>query len=132
MSYTLIIMLVGMVALELFAVPFATMFGLSGETQELCIQAMRIVSLSFLFAGANVAYQGIFQALDAGLESLIISVCRQFLFVVPVAWGFSRLARQSIEYMGWVWSTFLIAELLSAVIASIFMMRINKKVIRKL
>lgn len=132
MGYTLIIMLVGMIALEIFAGPFAAMFGLSGETQELCVQAMRIVSLSFLFAGANVAYQGIFQALDAGLESLIISVCRQFLFVLPVAWGFSLLARQSMEYMGLVWATFLIAELVSAVIASIFMMRINKKVIRKL
>ena len=132
MAYTLIIMLVGMFALEIFAGPFAAMFGLSGETQELCVQAMRIVSLSFLFAGANVAYQGIFQALDAGLESLIISVCRQFLFVLPVAWGFSLLARQSMEYMGLVWSTFLIAELLSAVIASIFMTRINKKVIRNL
>lgn len=132
MGYTLVIMLMGMVALELLANPFAAMFGLSGETQELCIQAMRIVSLSFLFAGANVAYQGIFQALDAGLESLVISVCRQFLFVLPLAWGFSLLARQSMEYMGLVWSTFLIAELLSAVIASFFMMRINKKVIRKL
>ena len=53
---------------------------------------MRIVSLSFVFAGANVAFQGIFQALDSGLESLIISVFRQFLFVLPVAYGFSKLA----------------------------------------
>lgn len=132
MGYTLIIMAVGMLALEIFAVPFAKLFGLSGQTQDLCVQAMRIVSLSFLFAGANVAYQGIFQALDAGLESLVISVCRQFLFVLPVAWGFSLLARQSMEYMGLVWSTFLIAEFFAAVIASIFMMRINKKVISKL
>ena len=35
-------------------------------------------------------------------------------------WGFSRLAMQSMEYMGLVWSTFLIAEFLSVVIASIF------------
>lgn len=132
MGYTLIIMAVGMLALEIFAVPFAKLFGLSGQTQDLCVQAMRIVSLSFLFAGANVAYQGIFQALDAGLESLVISVCRQFLFVLPVAWGFSQLAIQSMEYMGLVWSTFLIAEFFAAVIASIFMMRINKKVISKL
>lgn len=129
MGYTLGVMTIGLIALEIFAEPFATLFGLSGQTQELCVQAMRIVSLSFLFAGANVAYQGIFQALDAGLESLIVSVCRQFLFVLPVAWGFSKLAMQSMEYMGLVWSTFLIAEFISAFIASIFMMRINKKVI---
>lgn len=132
MGYTLVVMVVGLVALEIFAGPFSSIFGLSGETQELCVQAMRIVSLSFIFAGANIAYQGIFQALDAGLESLIISVCRQFLFVLPVAWGFSLLARQSMDYMWLVWSTFLIAELLSAVIASIFMVRINKKVISTL
>lgn len=132
MGYTLVIMAVGLVVLEIFAEPFASLFGLSGQTQELCIGAMRIVSLSFLFAGANVAYQGIFQALDAGLESLVISVCRQFLFVLPVAWGFSQLAMQSMKYMGLVWSTFLIAEFLAAVIATFFMARINKKVISKL
>lgn len=94
--------------------------------------AMRIVSLSFLFAGANIAYQGIFQALDAGVESLVISVCRQFLFVLPVAWGFSLLARESMDYMWLVWMTFLIAEFLSVVIATIFMRRINNKVVENL
>ena len=93
---------------------------------------MRIVSLSFLFAGANIAYQGIFQALDAGVESLVISVCRQFLFVLPVAWGFSLLVRESMDYMWLVWMTFLIAEFLSVVIATIFMRRINKRVVENL
>lgn len=132
MMYTLIVMVVGLVALEIFAEPFSRVFGLSGETQALCVGAMRIVSLSFIFAGANIAYQGIFQALDAGLESLVISVCRQFLFVLPVAWGFSLLARESMDYMWLVWLTFLIAEFLSVVIATIFMKRINKKVIETL
>lgn len=132
MLYTLIVMVVGLVAIELLAEPFSKIFGLSGETQALCIGAMRIVSLSFVFAGANIAYQGIFQALDAGLESLVISVCRQFLFVLPVAWGFSLLARKSIDYMWLVWLTFLIAEFLSVVIATIFMKRINKKVVENL
>lgn len=132
MLYTLIVMVVGLVAIELLAEPFSKIFGLSGETQALCIGAMRIVSLSFVFAGANIAYQGIFQALDAGLESLVISVCRQFLFVLPVAWGFSLLARKSMDYMWLVWLTFLIAEFLSVVIATIFMKRINKKVVENL
>lgn len=129
MTDTLIVMAAGLLALEIFAVPFSKIFGLSGETQELCISAMRIISLSFIFAGMNVAYQGVFQALDSGLESLIISVCRQFLFVLPVAWGFSLLARESMEYMWLVWLTFLIAEFLSAVIATIFMKRIKKKIV---
>ena len=58
--YTLIIMLAGLIFLEVFAGPLSGIFGLSGETEALCISAMRIVSLSFLFAGANIAFQGIF------------------------------------------------------------------------
>lgn len=132
MAYTLIIMAVGMVALELFAVPFSAVFGLSGTTQNLCISAMRMISLSFLFAGANVAYQGIFQALDSGIESLIISICRQFLFVLPVAWFFSLFIHESMDNIWLVWLTFPIAEIVSAVIASIFMVRINKTKIKEL
>lgn len=132
MAYTLIIMAVGMVALELFAVPFSAVFGLSGTTQNLCISAMRIISLSFLFAGANVAYQGIFQALDSGIESLIISICRQFLFVLPVSWFFSLFIHESMDNIWLVWLTFPIGEIVSAVIASIFMVRINKTKIKEL
>lgn len=132
MAYTLIVMFAGLVLIEAFAQPFAAIFRLSGETQALCVQAMRIVSLSFLFAGANIAYQGIFQALNAGLESLILSICRQFLFVIPVAWGFSLLAKQNEGYMWLVWSTFLIAELLTVIIAALLMKRINRHTVGRL
>ena len=130
--YTVIIMIIGLAIIEIFAVPFSALFGLSGETQALCISAMRIISLSFVFAGINIAYQGIFQALDSGLESLIISVLRQFLFVLPVAWGFSFLARQSNDMIWTVWTTFIIAEILSCMISTIFMKKINRKVILEL
>lgn len=132
MMYTTIIMVAGILLLEIFATPFSSIFGLSGETQQLCIQAMRIVSLSFVFAGANVAFQGVFQALDSGLESLVISVFRQFLFVLPVAYGFSRLAIADSGKMWLVWLTFLIAEGVSMVFACIFMKRINKNKINVL
>lgn len=130
--YTLGIMVIGLVALEVFATPFSAIFGLSGETQQLCISAIRVISLSFIFAGLNIACQGIFQALNSGMESLIISVCRQFVFVIPVAWGFSLLARQSMEYMWLVWLTFIIAEGLASIIAFIFMKRINRNIVSKL
>ena len=126
MGYTLVIMVIGLLMLELFAKPLSAIFGLSGETQSLCISAMRVVSISFLFAGANIAYQGIFQALDSGIQSLVISVCRQFLFVLPVAWGFSLIARQSASWTWLIWITFPIAEFVSVMIASVFMGRINK------
>lgn len=127
--YTVIIMFIGMALIEALAVPFSALFGLSGETQDICISAMRIISLSFVFAGINIAYQGIFQALDSGLESLIISVLRQFLFVLPVAWGFSLLAISSNDLIWTVWITFIISEVLSCIMATFFMSRINRKII---
>ena len=130
--YTITIMLAGLLIIELFANPFSTLFGLSGETQEICINAMRIISLSFLFAGINIAYQGIFQALDSGMESLIISVLRQFLFVIPIAWGFSLLAIQNFDMLWTVWTTFIIAEGLSCLVATILMRKINHNIISNL
>lgn len=127
--YTALIMIIGTSIIEIFAVPFSALFGLSGQTQALCISAMRIISLSFIFAGINIAYQGIFQSLDGGLESLIISVLRQFVFVLPVAWGFSLLARQSHDMTWTVWLTFIIAEVFSCMIATIFMKKINRRII---
>lgn len=133
MMYTLIIMFVGLVVIELFANPFASVFGLSGETQDLCVSAMRVVSISFVFAGANIAYQGIFQALDSGIESLVLSLCRQLIFVIPVAWGFAKVVNNtSIDNIWMVWSTFPIAEVITVVIAYFFMRRIRKNKIEVL
>ncbi len=123
---TLGIMLVGLILLEILAAPFTAVFGLSGETQNMCISAMRVISLSFVFAGANVAFQGIFQALDGGLESLIISLGRQCLFVLPVAYGFSLIARSDISKLWLVWFTFFIGEGLTMLIACMLMKRINR------
>lgn len=132
MKYTLTIMIVGLIVLEIFATPFSRVFGLSGETENLCVSAMRVISVSFIFAGANVAFQGIFQALDSGIESLIISVCRQILFILPVAYGFSLLAIQNPANDWMVWLTFPIGEFVSVVIACIFMKRIMKNKIEGL
>ncbi len=132
MMYTLAIMAVGLIFLELFASPLAHVFGLSGETQSLCISAIRIISVSFIFAGMNIAFQGIFQALDSGPQSLVISVLRQFILVLPVAYGFSLLAKRSIDNAWTVWLTFIIAELLSALVSVICMHGINKKKIEVL
>lgn len=107
LRYTLYIMLAGFVILEVFATPFSALFDLSGETQSLCISAIRIISLSFVFAGYNIAFQGVFQALDSGLPSLIVSVCRQFLFVVPVAYGFTMLVLHGNGVPSYIiWFTF--------------------------
>lgn len=125
--YTFIIMLTGTAVVEIFAVPFSNVFGLSGYTQSLCIRAMRIISISFVFAGANIAFQGIFQALEGGIESLIVSVCRQIIFVLPVAWIFAQIVKSTSGSSWLVWISFLIAEILSAVISILLLIRVNKK-----
>ena len=125
--YTIVIMLVGFAAIEILAKPLAGIFGLSGTTEALCINAMRVISVSFVFAGANVAFQGIFQALNSGMESLIISVCRQFLFVIPVAWIFAKQIINSGAGSWLLWLTFPIDEVVSAAIAVALMVRIYKR-----
>ena len=132
MIYTLAIMAVGMVLIEILAVPLTSLFGLSGETEMLCVGAMRIVSLSFLFAGANVAFQGIFQALDSGMPSLVISVMRQLLFILPVARFFTGLVTGQGTNPNLVWLTFLIGEGASFVFACIFMKYISEKKVKTL
>lgn len=125
MLYTLVIMLVGTVLLELFASPLAHVFGLSGETEQLCVSAIRIISLSLVFAGINVAGQGVFQALRSGIESLVISLCRQLIFVLPVAWLFARIGLR-IHMPSLIWWTFLLAETISAALFCVLMRRIRR------
>lgn len=119
--YTLIIMALGMTVLLLWAEPICGLFGLSGTTETLCISATRIISLSFLFAGANVAFQGIFQAMDCGGSSLILSVCRQLLFVLPVAWALCRLVSPDLSNAWLVWLTFPVAEGVTAAIGCVLL-----------
>lgn len=125
--YTFIIMAAGFVVLELFAVPFAGLFGLSGVTEELCISAIRIVSTCFIFAGVNIAFQGVFQALGGGVESLIISVCRQLVFIFPFAWIFAEIVKNDSGLSWIMWTVFPIAEVLTAVVAVVLFRRIWRK-----
>ena len=128
--YTGVIMLVGFIALEIFAVPFAGIFGLSGETESLCISAMHIISICFVFAGANIAFQGIFQALGGGIESLVVSVCRQLLFVFPFAWIFAGIAKADSSLSWTMWAIFPIAEILTVVVAVLLFIKLYKNKIK--
>ena len=125
--YTAIIMVAGFVLIEALAVPFSNIFGLSGETQGLCISAMRIISISFVFAGINIAFQGAFQAMDGGPESLVISLCRQIVFIFPFAILFAGIAKANQEMRWLAWTTFPIAELWTAIIAALLFHRILHK-----
>lgn len=125
--FTAIIMLAGCAVLEIFAVPFSEIFGLSGETQSLCVSAIHIISIGLVFAGVNIAFQGVFQAVGSGMGSLIISICRQLLFVFPLALAFAHIAKNDVQMNWLLWSVFPIAEILTAAAAIIMWRKISVK-----
>ena len=105
------------VGVELFAEPLAGLFSLSGMSHALCVACMRIVSLGFVAAGLCIAFQGVFQALNRGAESLVISVCRQVLFVLPPVWALSRLVTGP-ENAAIVWWPLAIGEAVTLGVAA--------------
>lgn len=125
MLYTLIIMALGTVLIEILAVPLGELFSLSGNSLRLCTDAMHIITISFIFAGANIAFQGIFQAIDGGFQSVIVSLLRQLILVLPVAWLFSVLILSGAPD-ALIWWVFPIAETLSALVSVLFMFHLNK------
>lgn len=130
--YTSVIMLLGTLIVEIFSQPFSKVFSLSGETQTVFISAMHIITISFVFAGANIALQGVFQALNRGVESLIISLSRQLVFVLPVAWVFSQLVLKAQINSFAIWITFPIAEIVTLIISYLLMKKVNKKLYKNL
>lgn len=127
--YTTVIMFIGTVAVEIFAQPFAGVFSLSGETETVFISAMHIIPISFILAGINIALQGVFQALNRGAESLAVSLGRQLVFVLPVAWAFAQLVLKSQSGSWIIWTTFPIAELVTLIISYLLMRSVNRKII---
>lgn len=121
-------MLLGIVLLEIFAEPLASLFGLSDETAYLCVLAIRIISAGFLFAGGNIALQGVFQALGCGISSLVVSLLRLCVVVLPLAWLFTTFANAAFL----IWFAFPIAELVALLVAAVLMGRANKRIIRQM
>lgn len=126
--YTEIIMLLGIIILELFAKPLVAVFRLSDETARLCILAIRIIATGFLFAGANIAIQGVFQALECGLGSLVVSLLRLCIVVLPLAWVFTKFSNADVM----IWFAFPIAEAVAFLAALGLMIRVNRRVIKQM
>ena len=110
----------------LLAQPLAGLFSLSATTHTMCVDCMRIVSLGFLFAGLCIAFQGVFQALECGAESLVISLCRQVLFVLPPVWALTRLVTGP-ENVSLVWWPLALGEAATLVVALVLYQKRAKK-----
>ena len=125
LTYTIVLMAVGILITELFPESFAGLFN-AGQSREYFIDAMRIISISFLFAGVNVAYQGIYQALNGGIESLVISLLRQLVIILPLAGVFSIFVRNGQMGVSLIWWAFPITEFLSCLVGYVLLKRIKK------
>ena len=112
-------------------IAFATLFN-AGQSREYFIGAMRIISISFIFAGINVVYQGIYQALDGGMESLVISLLRQLIVILPLAGIFSIFVRNGQMGVSLIWWAFPITEIIACLVGYVFLKRIRKNKVESL
>lgn len=129
--YTTALMILGIFITEIFPDAFATLFN-AGQSRTYFISAMRIISISFIFAGINVAYQGIYQALDGGLESLVISLLRQLVIILPLAGIFSIFVKNTTAGISLIWWAFPITELVACAAGYAFLKKISKNRVEKL
>lgn len=124
--FVVVLMVIGTVALEVFANPLVGLFDMSSETEKLCVLATRIIATGFLFAGGNIVIQGVFQALGCGLSSLVVSVLRLCVVVLPLAWLFAKL--ENATFM--IWWAFPIAEAVALLAAVGLLLRANNQIIK--
>lgn len=114
---TLIVTLILTIAFEILAKPLASLFGLAGgtslETTRVCVIALRIASLGYIFMGVSVAIQGILQSIRYAIRPLIISLFRLIIFVFPIVYLFTK----TNDVVNLVWWTFPIAEFLTSIIS---------------
>ncbi len=123
--FTIGLMILGIFITEVFPGQFAALFN-AGSSREYFVGAMRVISISFLFAGINVAYQGIYQALDGGMESLVISLLRQMIIILPLAEIFSILVKNGQAGVSLIWWAFPITEFAACLLGCVFLRRIRK------
>lgn len=129
--FTIGLMILGIFITEVFPGQFAALFN-AGSSREYFVGAMRIISISFLFAGINVAYQGIYQALDGGMESLVISLLRQMIIILPLAEIFSVLVKNGKAGVSLIWWAFPITEFAACLLGCVFLRRIRKNKVESL
>lgn len=103
------------------------MFNASEDMIGIGVTALRIISLSFLLAGFCIVIGSVFQALGNGIYSLITSVCRQLLVLLPVAYIFAHAFGLHA-----VWWSFPVAELMSLAVSLYLLKRIFHSHLRDL
>ncbi len=110
------IMTIGVLLFQLIPEQLLSIFHASEDLILMGIPALRIISLAFIFAGFGITASSVFQALGNGVHSMIISIARQLVVILPIAFIFSQLFGLSA-----IWWCFPIAEIVSLLLCIYFL-----------
>ena len=127
MGVAFILMLIGFAAFELIPQSLLAMFDASEDMLAIGCQALRIIALHFLIAWFCIIAGTVFQALGKAVYSMIVSIMRQLVVLVPAAYILAKFG--GLEA---VWWAFPIAELMSFVVSTICLVNIYRKIIKPL
>ncbi|MDO4484835.1 MAG: MATE family efflux transporter [Clostridia bacterium] len=121
LTYALVIMAVGTALFIFIPGTLMSLFD-SGESADLIAMgetALRIISAHFILAGIGITLSTVFQAIGKGMYSLVMSLCRQLIVLIPCAWVLSRFGVNA------VWWSFLVAETISVALALVMYRKVN-------
>lgn len=121
------IMLAGLAIFHIFTEELLGIFEASLDMLAIGVPALKIISLSFSFAGYGIVVGSVFQALGNGVYSLMVSVARQLLVILPVAFVLARVGGLAA-----VWWAFPIAEIVAVIMSTVLFRRIYCKKIQPL
>lgn len=126
-SLTLIaaIMAAGTVLCLLFPQSLMGLFTDNRETLAIGAAALRIISLGFVVSAVSVTASGTLEGLSQGMPSLVISLCRYILVIIPAAFVLSRVCGAH-----GVWYAFVISELLTAAAAGLIYRRVSHRTMK--
>ena len=125
--YAVIIMCMGLAMFEIWPDRLLALFNASENMYGIGVFALRIICIHFVFAGFSVVASAVFQALGHGVLSLIVSVARQLVVLLPAAFILSRIGGLNA-----VWWAFPIAEIASVVLCACFLRRVYRAEIHSL
>lgn len=121
------IMAVGFAVFEIAPGALLSFFDASENMLAIGAPALRIIALSFILAGFCIIAGSVCQAIGNPFYSLIVSVCRQLVVLLPVAWLLSHTGVLTL-----VWLAFPISELVSLVLSAIFLRRTMRAVAERI
>lgn len=119
--YGCIFMWVGFAAFQLIPKQLLTFFNASENMMDIGVQALRIASLIFIFAGISVVSGGVFQGAGKSMYSMIVSFIRQLIVLLPAAFILSRFGNLTL-----VWFAIPLSEFVGFAVTLILMRKLMK------